>query len=93
MATVILFTGMSTFGLAEGAGVYVGFLDIAPSFAGILLGISNCVAALVGFLPPYLVGVLTQNVSNGNVFFLESLMKIMVDVQTCYNASINLTCG
>lgn len=42
-------------------GFNVNHLDIAPNFSGTLMGISNCLATIPGFLGPYIVGVLTTN--------------------------------
>ena len=39
----------------------VNHLDIAPRFAGILMGISNSVATIAGIISPYVVGLLTDN--------------------------------
>ncbi|GAB6019540.1 hypothetical protein CHUAL_001114 [Chamberlinius hualienensis] len=45
--------------------VYAGFqcnhIDIAPKFAGTLIGISNSVATIPGIAAPYVVGILTEN--------------------------------
>ena len=38
-------------------------MDIAPPFAGILFGISNTAAAIPGVISPYIVGVITADVS------------------------------
>ena len=37
-------------------------MDIAPQFAGTLLGLTNGIAAATGFIAPYTVAVLTTNV-------------------------------
>lgn len=34
----------------------VNHIDIAPDHAGILMGVTNCVASMSGFLAPYVVG-------------------------------------
>ncbi|KAL9958324.1 hypothetical protein ACROYT_G035326 [Oculina patagonica] len=39
----------------------VNHLDIAPRFAGILMGISNSVGTIPGIIAPYVVGLLTDN--------------------------------
>ena len=41
------------------SGFPVNHLDIAPRYAGVLFGISNCIATLPGILSPLLVGILT----------------------------------
>ena len=44
-------------------GFFVNHMDIAPQFAGTLLGLSNGIAAATGFIAPYTVAVLTTHVS------------------------------
>lgn len=39
----------------------VNHLDIAPRFAGILMGIANSVGTIPGIIAPYVVGLLTDN--------------------------------
>ena len=47
------------------SGFFVNHLDIAPPFAGILIGLSNTVATLPGIISPLLTGVIVQHhVSN-----------------------------
>lgn len=43
------------------SGFFVNHLDIAPPFAGILMGISNTVATIPGILSPLLTGVIVQH--------------------------------
>ena len=45
----------------NGSSYIVNHLDIAPRFAGILMGISNSVGTLSGIIGPYVVGLLTNN--------------------------------
>lgn len=56
---------MLTFAVGLGGicmgGFNVNHLDIAPNFSGTLMGISNCLATIPGFLGPYIVGRLTNN--------------------------------
>ncbi|XP_046544379.1 sialin-like [Haliotis rubra] len=62
--------GMSGFTLS---GFSINHIDIAPRFAGILMGISNSFGTTTGFIGPVVVGVLTKdNPSMGQwrVFFL-----------------------
>jgi len=40
------------------SGAQVNHLDIAPNYAGILMGITNCVATIPGIVSPYLTGVI-----------------------------------
>ena len=39
----------------------VNHLDVAPRFAGILMGIANSVGTIPGMIAPYVVGLLTDN--------------------------------
>ncbi|XP_046377077.1 sialin-like [Haliotis rufescens] len=65
--------GMSGFTLS---GFSVNHIDIAPRFAGILMGISNSFGTTTGFIGPLVVGVLTKdNPSMGQwrlFFFITS---------------------
>ena len=45
------------------SGVMVNHVDIAPQYAGVLFGISNTAATLPGIAAPYVIGVITSNVS------------------------------
>lgn len=38
--------------------------DVAPAYAGIVFGISNTFATLPGIISPYIVGALTEKVTN-----------------------------
>jgi len=44
-------------------GMKVNALDLSPNYAGTLMAIVNGIGALTGIVTPYLVGVLTPNVS------------------------------
>lgn len=43
------------------SGFPVNHLDIAPRYAGILFGVSNCLATIPGIFSPMVVGILTPN--------------------------------
>jgi len=45
----------------NGSSYIVNHLDIAPRFAGILMGISNSIGTISGIIGPYVVGFLTNN--------------------------------
>jgi len=58
---VILFSlglGASNFNTAS---FNVNHLDIAPRFAGVLMGITNAAGTIPGIIGPYVVGLLTDN--------------------------------
>ncbi|XP_063244177.1 sialin-like isoform X2 [Bacillus rossius redtenbacheri] len=71
-AVALMTVGTMTLG-----GMFSGFLsnhiDIAPNFAGTLIGITNTVATIPGFLVPVLVGQLThgnQTIGQWRIIFL-----------------------
>jgi len=45
-------------------GFFVNHMDIAPQYAGTLMGISNGIAAASGFIAPLIASVLTTDVSS-----------------------------
>lgn len=45
------------------SGLKVNNLDLAPNYAGVIMAITNGVGGINGILAPYIVGVLTPNVS------------------------------
>uniref|UniRef100_UPI00358F7DEC sialin-like isoform X2 n=1 Tax=Myxine glutinosa TaxID=7769 RepID=UPI00358F7DEC len=66
-------------GALSGSGNSINHLDIAPQFAGILLGISNSFATIPGFLAPLAVGYLTSNHTLPewqNVFYIASAVSV-----------------
>lgn len=42
-------------------GYNVNHLDLSPNFSGTLMGITNMIATIPGFVGPYVVGILTNN--------------------------------
>lgn len=62
-AVVTLFTlATATMGTFY-PGMKVNALDLSPNYAGTLMAVVNGIGALTGIVTPYLVGVLTPNVS------------------------------
>ncbi|XP_045189876.2 uncharacterized transporter slc-17.2-like isoform X2 [Mercenaria mercenaria] len=59
VAIALLILGVATTGF-QYSGWIVNHMDVAPAFAGILFGITNSIAAVTGFLSPYVVGVITD---------------------------------
>jgi len=45
------------------AGMKLSPLDMSPNYAGTLMAITNGIGAITGVITPYLVGVMTPNVS------------------------------
>uniref|UniRef100_A0A4D5R9M0 Vesicular glutamate transporter 2 n=1 Tax=Scolopendra viridis TaxID=118503 RepID=A0A4D5R9M0_SCOVI len=48
-------------GIAFAGGFFYNHVDIAPQFAGILMGMTNCLAQLPGILSPTIAGLITPN--------------------------------
>lgn len=62
-AVVAMFTlGMGFMGTFY-SGIKANSLDIAPNYAGVIMAIANGTGSLAGVIGPYIVGVLTPNVS------------------------------
>lgn len=45
---------------SSSGGFRINHLDIAPQYAGVLMGITNCFATSAGIISPYLVGVIVD---------------------------------
>ncbi|XP_033640468.1 sialin-like [Asterias rubens] len=60
IAMTLLTLSVTSSGL-NGSGISVNHLDIAPKYAGLLMGISNMVGSIPGFLGPVVAGVLTED--------------------------------
>eukprot|EP00112_Aurelia_sp_Birch-Aquarium-sp1_P022983 Seg668.1 transcript_id=Seg668.1/GoldUCD/mRNA.D3Y31 product=Sialin protein_id=Seg668.1/GoldUCD/D3Y31 len=60
VAVALVTTSVGFLGF-NNAGFLINHLDIASKYAGILLGITNTVATIPGFLGPQVVGILTEN--------------------------------
>ncbi|XP_055343082.1 sialin-like [Paramacrobiotus metropolitanus] len=85
VATVILLicaVGMLAFSVASFA---INHIDIAPQYAGILMGITNTIGAVPGIVAPYLVGVLTSG-PDGNTLTQWSIVFYVT-------AGIFIVCG
>ena len=55
MCIAVAFFGLSF------TGFMVNPLDIAPKYAGIIIGLSNCISTTPGFIGPSLVGIITRD--------------------------------
>ena len=60
LAVVFLTLSVGCCGLAV-SGFNVSHLDLAPDYAGVLMGMTNMAATVPGFLGPLLVGTVTEN--------------------------------
>ncbi|TMW49372.1 hypothetical protein DOY81_005516 [Sarcophaga bullata] len=65
---------------AVSSGPLASIVDIAPNYAGIVLGISGTIGVLPGFISPYIVGILTLGNQSfeswKNVFLISAAMLI-----------------
>lgn len=59
VAAIVLLTVATMFHGAVSSGPLASVVDIAPNYAGIVLGISGMVSVLPGFISPHIVGHLT----------------------------------
>jgi len=62
LAVSLLVLAVSMSG-ATYSGHFVNHMDIAPQYAGTIMGISNGTAALSGIIAPYLASIVTESVS------------------------------
>lgn len=67
LAVALLTMGVTVNGCTF-SGYFVNHMDIAPKYAGTLMGISNGVAAMSGFIAPYVAAVLTRSVSISTLY-------------------------
>jgi len=67
---VTLLTMSLTISSTSQAGFFVNNIDIAPLYAGTLMGVSNGIAAASGFMAPVVTAVLTTDVRVKTISFL-----------------------
>jgi len=91
LAVVLLVLAVTMSGLVS-CGYYVNHMDIAPQYAGILMGLSNGISALTGFAPPYVAFVVTQSVSKLD-FFSISLMAVISEGLLHHCGMLFIKCG
>ncbi|XP_037947382.1 sialin-like [Teleopsis dalmanni] len=79
-AAIIFLTIATMVHGAVSSGPLASIVDIAPNYAGIVLGISGMIGVLPGFISPYIVGVLTLGNQSfeswKNVFIICAVMLI-----------------
>lgn len=63
LALALLAIGVGFLGFNSGAGYIVNINEVGGVYSGILFGISNTFGTIPGIVAPYIVGVLTPNVS------------------------------
>lgn len=59
-------------------GVAINSLDLSPTYAGILMGISGTVTSITGILVPWMVGVFAPNVSITHYILANVLYALVV---------------
>ncbi len=56
----------------------VNHLDIGAHYAGILMGLSNCVGSIPGFLVPILTGYIVEDTNVRFIFFFIFILNIKI---------------
>jgi len=56
----------------------VNHLDIGAHYAGILMGLSNCVGSIPGFLVPILTGYIVEDTNVRFIFFFILILNIKI---------------
>ena len=64
IGVVLVTMGLAFSGFTYGSGFLVNYNDIGGAYAGMVFGISNTIGTVSGIVAPYLVGLLTPNVSH-----------------------------
>lgn len=92
LPAVTLLTMSTTLGGAAAAGVYINQIDIAPRYAGVLLGITNTFGTIPGVLAPIVTGYLTEDHSLTGwrkVFWVSAAINAFAAlVYTCMGSGV-----
>ncbi|XP_066838820.1 sodium-dependent phosphate transport protein 3-like isoform X2 [Anser cygnoides] len=78
-AAVVLLTLALTIISMTGAGININHIDIAPRYAGFLLGVTNTFGIIAGIIAPTAVGLLvSQDLQEGwrNAFFVAAALNV-----------------
>ena len=82
--SVVLFILAMGFNGFVYSGYNVTHVDMAPDFAGTLMGITNCLATIPGILAPYVVGVLLKRENSleswATVFYISSSIYVIAAI-------------
>jgi len=79
VAVAFLTIGVGITGL-NASGYAVNILDIAPQYAGVIMGVTNVFGASPGFISPQIVGIVTPNKTAGEwriVFWITAIVYII----------------
>merc|ERR1719357_303364 len=79
--------GMFTVGVAMMGGLYSGFItnpqDIAPNFAGTILGLTNCIGSIPGFVAPLVASAIVNgdedNIAKWRVVWIIAISILVVE--------------
>ncbi|XP_077446532.1 sialin [Stigmatopora argus] len=77
--TILFFTLTSAAGGTSGAGVFMNQIDIAPRYAGFLLGITNTFGTIPGVISPIVTGYFTEDQTMGGwrkVFWVSAAVNV-----------------
>lgn len=79
MATIELTLGVACSGFAI-SGYNVNHLDIAPRYASILMGLSNGIGTIAGFVVPIVINYMTQEKVSATIIIIRKnwLKKVLL---------------
>lgn len=80
VAVTCMCIGVASSGLMH-SGYNVNMLDIAPRYACVIMGITNTVGTIAGFLSPMMVGFITVN----------KVSLISLQARSCHREVLNIT--
>lgn len=69
LVTILFTVGMGLMGFCY-ASLRVNSLDLSPNYAGSIMALANGISSVSGMATPYLIGVLTPNVSIKKILVL-----------------------
>jgi len=82
LAVALITLSSTMYGVAR-CGFFVNHIDIAPPYAGTLIGIANGVASTSGFIAPLVAAVLTTDVSRSFIILFYNIILIRPRPTNC----------
>ena len=82
LAVVLLVLAVTVSGFVY-SGYFVNHMDIAPQYAGTLMGISNGISAISGIIAPYVAAIVTESVSKLGLAILFPIAAIFIVLARC----------
>lgn len=67
------------------SGMKINALDITPNYAGTTTSLVNGIAAIAAIITPYLIGLLTPDVSSSSVASTFIISLILINISVLYN--------